>query len=206
MNLSFKKCQLGFTLLEVMLVLLLMGLAAGYVVFNAFGTTEPERLEKEVRRVQVLVEMASDYAILNQQQLGLRVNSEDQSYLFMYLDEQDNWLPIEDNDIFARYGLPEPFTLTLELDDLPWQQEDQLFDREIFDDTLSVSDADVNIGDEPEPLPPPQVLILSSGDVTPFSLIFHYDPAFGNTAPAYFTLNNEDIPPLQLTGPMESLP
>ena len=63
--------QRGFTLLEVMLVLLLMGLAAGYVIFNAFSTDPSEQLEREARRLQVVIDMASDYAVLNQQQLGI---------------------------------------------------------------------------------------------------------------------------------------
>ena len=61
--------QRGFTLLEVMLVLLLMGLAAGYVMFNAFGASKSDLLKSQAQRMQVLVDMASDYAVLNQQQL-----------------------------------------------------------------------------------------------------------------------------------------
>ena len=63
----------GFTLLEVMLVLLLMGLAAGYVMFNAFGASKRDLLKSQAQRLQVIVDMASDYAVLNQQQLGIRV-------------------------------------------------------------------------------------------------------------------------------------
>ena len=63
----------GFTLLEVMLVLLLMGLAAGYVMFNAFGASQSDLLKAQAKRVQVIVDMASDFAVLNQQQLGLRI-------------------------------------------------------------------------------------------------------------------------------------
>ena len=67
---TFKKA--GFTLLEVMLVLLLMGLAAGYVMFNAFGASKSDLLKSQAQRLQVIVDMASDFAVLNQQQLGVR--------------------------------------------------------------------------------------------------------------------------------------
>ena len=43
--------QRGFTLLEVMLVLLLMGLAAGYVIFNAFSTDPSEQLNNHSTQI-----------------------------------------------------------------------------------------------------------------------------------------------------------
>ena len=152
----------GFTLLEVMLVLLLMGLAAGYVMFNAFGASKADLLKSQAQRLQVIVDMASDFAVLNQQQLGVRVEQKDNEYYFVYLNDDDEWQRIEGEDVYAVHTLPEPFTLTLNLDDLPWVVEDQLFDRELFDENLSVSEDGVEIGsDEDKKLPPPQILILS---------------------------------------------
>lgn len=203
---SLPRAQGGFTLLEVMLVLLLMGLTAGYVVFNAFGSDPSEQLEREVRRLQVVIDMASDFAVLNQQQLGIYFDTEARSYTFMQLDEEDNWLPIEGNKVYEPVTLSEPFYFTLALDDLPWQTENSLFDRELFDATLSVNDKEMNIGEEAPPPPPPQILILSSGEITPFSLTFYFEPDFSNDLPAYFLLNNHDMPPLEVVGPLEQLP
>ncbi|RDV24921.1 type II secretion system protein GspH [Alteromonas aestuariivivens] len=186
-----------------MLVLLLMGLAAGYVVFNAFGVSQVDQLEQQARRLQVIVDMASDYAVLNQRELGLRFEEKDNSYFFVYLDEDDKWQRVED-ELYQAQTLPEPFTFTLNLDDLPWEEEEQLFDRELFDENLSVSEDAVEIGNEEDkPIPPPQVLIMSSGEITPFQLIFNYEPGFGDDDPAYFVLSNQDMPPLALEGPLE---
>lgn len=194
----------GFTLLEVMLVLLLMGLAAGYVMFNAFGASQSDLLKEQAKRVQVIVDMASDFAVLNQQQLGLRIEEPDQEYYFVYLDDEDEWQRLEGEEIYEPHTLPEQFSFTLNLDDLPWDVEDRLFDRDLFDETLSVSDEGVEIGDEEEKkLPPPQILIMSSGEITPFSLTFNYEPDFGGEDPAYFRLFNKDMPPLELEGPLE---
>nr|WP_268245069.1 type II secretion system minor pseudopilin GspH [Alteromonas halophila] len=195
----------GFTLLEVMLVLLLMGLAAGYVVFNAFGTSQSDLLKSQASRLQVLTDMASDYAVLNQLQLGVRIEEQDNTYFFVYLDEDDEWQRIEDEDIYASHTLPEPFTFTLNLDDLPWEQEDRLFDRELFDENLSVSEEGVEIGEEEERLPPPQILIMSSGEITPFTLTFNFEGGFDDE-PVYFVLSNRDMPPLELAGPLEQPP
>lgn len=193
----------GFTLLEVMLVLLLMGLAAGYVMFNAFGASKSDLLKSQAQRLQVIVDMASDFAVLNQQQLGVRVEQDDSEYYFVYLDDNDEWQRIEDEKVYGEHTLPEPFTLTLNLDDLPWVVEDRLFDRELFDETLSVSEDGVEIGsEEDKKLPPPQILIMSSGEITPFTLSFNYDGDEGDD-PVYFSLQNKDLPPLLLEGPLE---
>lgn len=194
----------GFTLLEVMLVLLLMGLAAGYVMFNAFGASQSDLLKAQAKRVQVIVDMASDFAVLNQQQLGLRIEEADREYYFVYLDDEDEWQRLEGEEIYEPHELPEPFSFTLNLDDLPWDVEDRLFDRDLFDETLSVPDEGVEIGNEEDKkLPPPQILIMSSGEITPFSLTFNYEPDFGGEDPAYFRLMNKDMPPLELEGPLE---
>lgn len=193
----------GFTLIEVMLVLLLMGIAAGYVVFNAFGASKSDLLKSQAQRLQVIVDMASDFAVLNQQQLGIRVEQEDNAYFFVYLDEDNEWQRLEGEKIYDTYTLPEPFTFTLNLDDLPWDTEDRLFDRDIFDENLSVSSDGVDIGsDEDKRLPPPQILIMSSGDITPFTLTFNYEGDFDDE-PVYFTLLNKELPPLALEGPLE---
>ena len=195
----------GFTLLEGMLVLLLMGLAAGYVVFNAFSASQADRLEEQVKRLQVVMDMASDYAVLNQLEMGVRLEPRDNTYFFVYLDEEDEWQRIDGEEIYGEYTLPEEFYYTVNLNDLPWDVEDRLFDRDLFDESLSVSEEGVEIGEDEEKIPPPQILIMSSGEVTPFSLTFAYEPGFGSERPAYFRLNNEDMPPFELEGPLEQI-
>lgn len=196
--------QQGFTLLEVMLVLLLMGLAVGTVMFNAIGSNYTEELSKETRRFQVIFDMASDQAVLNQQQLGLRLD--ENVYQFYLLDDDQKWQLLSADKLFAEYELPEPFKLELQLEGLPWDQEDNLFDQNLFDEELSLDDDEVEIGEEEEKkLPPPQVMLLSSGDITPFSLIFKYEPEFGDDEPAYFRVNGQDITPLTFEGPLKRL-
>lgn len=200
-----RQYQSGFTLLEVMLVLALIALATGYVMFNAFGTSESDRLLQQAKRFQIIVDMASDYAVLNQQQLGIRFEEKTNEYYFVYLNDEGEWQILEQEKTYQSHTLPEPFTFTLNLDDLPWVEEDQLFDRELFDESLSVSDAGVEIGEEEKVIPPPQILIMSSGEITPFTLTFNFEASFDEQA-AYFVVSNRDIPPLELEGPLERPP
>ena len=196
----------GFTLLEVMLVLLLMGLAVGYVVFNAFGTTPAETLKKEAQRFQVVMDMAADYAVMNQVQLGVYLDKEKHTYEFMRLNDEQQWQRIDDDKLFTAYELPEEFELTLELDDLPWEQEESLFDDEIFDEELSIRDEGVDIGNEEDKAPPPpQILLFSSGEITPFVVTFAYEPDFANNDPVYYLVKGKDVPPLEREGPLNTI-
>lgn len=195
----------GFTLIEIMLVLTIMGLVAGFVAFNSFSVSPADKLEEQARRLQVAMDMASDFAVLNQRQFGLRIDDEDQTYVFMVLDENDEWMEYEGQPPFQTHTLPEPFTLSFNLTDLPWETEDSLFDRSAFDETLSVSEDEVEIGEEEEEKPePPQILILSSGEVTPFAINFEYEAEFSGD-PTYFVLENRDMPPVTLIGPLDQL-
>ena len=83
--------------------------------------------------------MAADYAVMNQLEMGLRVEPEKNLYFFMFLNEEDKWRPINADQIFEEHELEEDFYLELALDDLPWVSEDSLFSDSLFDEELSVS-------------------------------------------------------------------
>ncbi|MGS2721117.1 type II secretion system minor pseudopilin GspH [Paraglaciecola aestuariivivens] len=201
-----QKQQRGFTLLEVMLVLLIMGLAAGAVVLNYSGETQQDLLKKQSQRLQVVFNMASDYAVLNQQQLGLRVETDNNSYYFMWLDEQQEWQKLQIDPAFAEHQLPDTFNLELNLTDLPWDTDSNLFANDLFDESLSVSNDSVEIGEQQQkPLPPPQVFIYSSGEITPFTLSLGYLGDVTDELPSYFRLSGQDSVPLTLEGPLNEL-
>ena len=56
--------------------------------------------------------------------------------------------------------------------------------------------------EEDKKLPPPQILIMSSGEITPFTLSFNYE-GDDSEAPVFYSLQNQDLPPLALEGPLE---
>jgi general secretion pathway protein H len=195
----------GFTLIEVMVVLLIMGLATGAVMLNYSGENAQELLKKQTQRLQVVFNMASDYAVLNQRQLGLRVEDKDNTYYFMHLDEEQEWQKLELDTTFGEHKLPELFNLELSLTDLPWEVEESLFSSGLFDEELSVSSDGVEIGDEEEKkLSPPQIFIFSSGEITPFSITLAYEPQFSNELPTYFRINGQDSTPLTIEGPLDA--
>lgn len=194
--------QIGFTLIEILLVMALIGIAVSVVSVTALGTSNYDKVEKQAQRFQVVFDMASDYALLNQVQLGIRVDEEESTYTYVALNEEDQWQELPNQKPFQSYQLPEYMRLELELENLPWEQEDQLFDRGIFDEGLSVSEDGVNIGDEEdEPPPPPQIFLLSSGELTPFELRFIYEDDFSEELPITFLIQAKDVTPIERIAP-----
>ena len=55
----------GFTLLEVMMVIVLLGFMASVVQFSVLGNTPEDRLEKESERFLAVFNLAADFALLN---------------------------------------------------------------------------------------------------------------------------------------------
>ncbi|MCF2947420.1 type II secretion system minor pseudopilin GspH [Paraglaciecola aquimarina] len=189
-----------------MVVLFIMGIAASTVVLSFSGQNNAELLKKQTQRLEVVFNMASDYAVLNQRQLGLRIEQKTNSYYFMLLDENEEWVKLSIDKTFDEHLLPESFSLELSLTDLPWDTEDNLFSTEVFDEELSLDDDETQIGDEEEKkLPPPQVFIFSSGEITPFSVTLSYEPEFSNDQPVYYRINGQDSIPLLRDGPLDEL-
>jgi general secretion pathway protein H len=205
MRTSYSKA-VGFTLIEVMVVIFIMGIAASAVVLN-FSSESPEQaLKKQTQRTAVIFNMASDFAVLNQRQLGLRVDQESNSYYFMALNEEQEWVKLDQDKIFEEHTLPESFSLSLSLTDLPWENDNNLFSSDGLDEELSLDNARVEIGQEEEKkLDPPQIFIFSSGEITPFSLALSYEPEFSRDAPVHFRLNGQDSIPLIIEGPLDAL-
>ncbi|HAW92994.1 MULTISPECIES: type II secretion system minor pseudopilin GspH [unclassified Arsukibacterium] len=155
--------QAGFTLLEVMLVLLLIGLLATTVVLNFSGDSPEQRLQKETERFQQVFQFVAETAMLKQQEWGLVL--QEGSYSFVYFDGE-KWLQADQPKAAELYELAEDIRLQLELEGLPgaelsllsqlnWQDDDEFTD---------------NASEQPPVLP--QVFILSSGEISPFRLMF----------------------------------
>jgi general secretion pathway protein H len=194
--------QSGFTLLEVIIVLALIGLILSSVRFAVFTGNIEQDIEKEVKRLQVVFNMASDYAVINQLEMGLRIDDEEQSYEFVKLNDEDRWVPLDEQKHFTKAVFSQGVYLEISLEGLPWQNEDSLFDNRIFDEELSVRNDGVDIGSEEdkEP-PPPQVFILSSGEITPFELLVRYEAQEIGDEDFEFQVQGKDTVPLLLIGP-----
>lgn len=206
----------GFTLIEVLLVILLIGLLASAVVINFSGESRDKQLETHTGRLQQLVHIASETAMLKQQELGLFVDNE--GYRFM-LFQDDKWHSIREPKSLRPRQFPPGYKIELELEglewsegnllsQLEWQEEDEtLFEENSFDqreaEKLQQEAEDgktkapklrtgIEIAPRQKDDPKlPQIYLLSSGEVTPFLLTVRDDtesPVWSQQLKAVFSI------------------
>lgn len=160
----------GFTLIEVMVVVVLIGIIASSIQFNFFGERPEDVLKKSSHQFAAIFETAADYGMLNNIELGLVINED--NYQFLGYDGV-KWSEIAEQDWLTKGQLPSQVEMSLQLDDLPIE-EPLLFDSSIIQEK-DEDDFSAREKDEKEKKLIPQVYILSGGDITPFSLTFSYN-------------------------------
>ena len=160
----------GFTLIEVMVVIALIGIIVTLVQFNFSGKRPDDMLKQESQRFAAIFEVASDYGMLNNIELGLVIKKD--SYQFLGFDGV-KWAAIPDQDWLSIVEMPEGIELNLSLDDLPIE-EPLLFDADTFKEK-NEEDFSLLSDEEKEKQIIPQVYILSGGDISPFSVTFYFN-------------------------------
>jgi len=215
----------GFTLIEMMLVIMLIGVMATFIQFNVGGDKKEKLLQQTSIRFAGIFEIAAEYSMLNNVELGLLVDKT--SYRFLAYDGS-RWTDVGENELLVSTVLPEGIEIVLELDDLPID-EPLLFDTELLeeggftngdddegalDDGTRENEIDTDgSGTEPNNSSNkrtkkliPQVYILSGGDISPFSLTFYLNDEFSNDSgfdqnqPLYRVSGIYSVP-LKIEGP-----
>ncbi|WP_111496857.1 MULTISPECIES: type II secretion system minor pseudopilin GspH [Marinobacter] len=138
----------GFTLIEIMVVMVVVGLLAVIAVVNLGGGAQQRELENQARELFLLMQTASEQAVLTNSEMGLAVDGERYRFL-AYNAVEGEWQPQQER-LFAQRQLPEWMSLTYEVEDdlpaLPGQTEED---------------------DAPEP----DIVFYSSGEMTPFNMV-----------------------------------
>lgn len=159
----------GFTLIEVMLVIVLVGLLVSAVQFTVNDNQLDKSLSKESQRFSGVFGLAVDYAMLNNVEMGVYFDIKEKTYQFVGFDGT-RWSAIPEQKAFATHTLIEMATMELELEDLPIE-EPMFYDAKTFQ-TEEDEDTDYRRSDKKEKKIVPQIYILSGGDITPFSVTF----------------------------------
>lgn len=129
----------GFSLLELMVVILVIGLIYG-VATVSLSTVSSDPLEKEIERLRYSMQVGQTEAIVRSQPIAIGFT--DKGYRFYKL-EGKTWEALETERLLAAYELPSDV------------------DAELFLDNISVI--------LPEEAPQkPQVYILPTGESSPF--------------------------------------
>ncbi|MCF7520421.1 MULTISPECIES: prepilin-type N-terminal cleavage/methylation domain-containing protein [Pseudoalteromonas] len=176
----------GFSLIEILMVLVVIGFVTKMVAYSFDGGAE-EELEKQALRLHTTINLASEFAILNQVELGFHL---DKNVFEFLVFDGEKWVTFDREKLFEPVEVDNRFKLTLNLEDLAWAQ-DNLLEQSNWRELMSGGDEDSLL--ELKKLKIPQVLILSSGEVSAFQLTYELENA---PEPIYF-IEGEFMAPVQ---------
>ncbi|MBQ0806705.1 MAG: type II secretion system minor pseudopilin GspH [Porticoccus sp.] len=134
--------QRGFTLLEVLIVITIVGIIVGVTTLS-FGALDQRRLASDASRLHLAFNQAADTALMKQQTLGWFYREEENDYWFSLLNENGAWMP-SNEPLFSPYPINAPTTISVE----PTDQR---------------AETNTHEGE-------PSLLFLASGEYTPFEI------------------------------------
>ena len=136
----------GFTLIEIMISLLIIGILLGMATLSLRNDSGNRNLKKEIGMLRHNMILAAREAVINHQEIGLRISAHD--YQFLSFNEQQQWVVPPGDPFFRPHSLPANSTLILHV-------EGQRI-------TLP-----------PSPAGLPQLFFFSSGEQIPFQMEIH---------------------------------
>jgi len=152
----------GFTLVEILVVVVIMAIVISLAVLSIGTTGRDAQLDEESRRIEGLVGLLHERALLEGRDFGLRI--EPAAYEFVVYDSRrDRWMTLDQEHEFRRRALPKGVSFQLELDSR----------------IVVIKPMDRNLTSDATPAP--QLAIAASGEGTPFRLTLLRD---GTTARA----------------------
>jgi general secretion pathway protein H len=156
-----RQFERGFSLLELMIVVVIIGIFAGSILFSMRLNGDERVLEKETLRLSGLLSLLREEALMQNRDYGIVFTSTGYRF-FVYDYVQLQWFPPPNDRLFVDYTLPQQQQLELWLEDRALELDPE------FDETP-----------EEDATPEPQLLVLSTGEITPFELDFYLDPNGG---------------------------
>ena len=158
-NASSMTQQRGFTLLELLVVVVIVAILFTYTTLAIRGDSAEDIIKQEAQRMQRLVELASEESILRGEEYAIEFSLD--GYRFLRF-ENNNWQPLSGDRILRERELPLDVELELLLEeteiviDLAMDKSmDQGIDLDAEDESDKKNKAE------------PQVFLLSSGEITP---------------------------------------
>jgi general secretion pathway protein H len=145
----------GFSLLELLVVMLIIGLGIGFVTLM-IGTNEPQRLRNSVREFANLTALVEEEAVLTREPWGLQLYREHNddgeeliAYRFLRFQGEKGWQPAAPPDTAAGGRFASSVVAVLEV-----EGAEQLIEP------LPQKDVDIE----------PTIWLAPGGEVTPFEL------------------------------------
>ncbi|HAH3690873.1 type II secretion system minor pseudopilin GspH [Escherichia coli] len=155
----------GFTLLEIMLVIFLIGLASSGVV-QTFATDSEPPAKKAAQDFLTRFAQFKDRAVIEGQTLGVLIDAP--GYQFMQR-RQGQWLPVSATRLSAQVTVPKQVQMLLQPGSDIWQKEYAL---ELQRRRLTLHDIELELQKEAKKKTP-QIRFSPFEPATPFTLCFY---------------------------------
>jgi general secretion pathway protein H len=144
------KAQRGFTLLEILVVVAIIGLLVGAATLSMGGLGNDREIAQESRRLRSMIGLLNEEALMQTRDYGVMFT--ETGYRFLVFDyQQSKWVEPFTDELLERHTLERELSLRLFLDgrEVPLERS---FESQGIDN------------------PEPQIMLLSSGEVTPFTI------------------------------------
>jgi general secretion pathway protein H len=139
---SAREASAGFTLIEVMVVVVIIGILINFAVLSLRSHSPADQLNDEAQRLRSLLQIAGEEALLRSSFIGVDIT--ETGYGFLRLEEE-TWQPVEDT-LFRDRELPEDVQISITTAQPPGDEDDDEEKRT------------------------PEIILMNSGEITPFDL------------------------------------
>ena len=139
----------GFTLVEILVVLIIVSVMSGIVVTSLPSSFQNSDFDEESLRLKTVIELIREESLTRASEYGLDTDKDNYSF-FVYNEIEQNWTKLTTKP-YAEHKLANGILLKTTIED----NELILSDEE--DEESSVLNA-------------PRILLLSSGEMTPFEI------------------------------------
>ena len=157
-NISNRRGELAFTLIEVLVVVIIIAVISAVALLSLGILGDDRNLQREARRLSSLIELANDEATIQGREYGLEILQS--GYRFVEHDPLLNqWHELLGDDFLRPRQLGEDMEFQLFLEDRRVLLDTSAADTEREEEDTDLTDDYL-----------PHILIMSSGDVSPFEL------------------------------------
>jgi general secretion pathway protein H len=160
-RISGSRSERAFTLIEILVVVIIIGIISA-VTLMSFGLLggDDRNLEQDARRLSSLIQVVNDDAVMQGRDFGIEVMLA--GYRWVEHDPYLNqWFEVADDEVMRTRELEDGTEFELYIEEHRVLLEEEAKDTETDEDEPGRDLTDDYL---------PHILVLSSGDITPFEL------------------------------------